>query len=223
MHRIELETPADLLFDRERRAGSFVALVVEVLHPAGPFTAVVTHLDVHSGPRRRGLQMQQILAAVPPGPAILAGDLNTTTAERGGWWNAARTVTRLAWSPLRSLRPHLVRPYLPAGAAREPLFDALRAAGFEFESLNDASESLDLRFADIHEVMRLPPPLRRATLLALRRVERRNAFRLDWIAARGFGLAPERPPFALPHLMRGPQAASDHAPVGCGVRRLPGR
>jgi endonuclease/exonuclease/phosphatase family metal-dependent hydrolase len=217
--RVELASPADLLFDRERRAGSFVALVAEVLDPRGPFRVAVTHLDVHRSPEHRLAQVEEILGTVPAGPALLAGDLNTTTFRRGTWARSARALALLAAAPRGRLRRQLLAPHLPAGAAREPLFDALRRRGFAIEPFNDASPSLDLRFADVGEIELLPPALRRAALRALRHVERRAALRLDWIAARGFIPAPERRPFTLTHLMRGPDAASDHAPIGCGLRR----
>ena len=219
VRRVELETPEDLLFDRERHIGRFVALVAEVQRPGAPFHAIVAHLDVHGSPGVRGSQMQAVLAAVPPGPAVLAGDLNTTTFRRGGPLRAARTLALLACTPRGRLHRRLLSPHLPRGAAPEPLFDALRERGFEIEPFNDDTPSLDLRFADVHELDFLAPAPRRVALRALRAVERRSALRLDWIAARGFVPAPERPPFALPHLMRGPDAASDHAPIGCGLRR----
>lgn len=214
---VELDSP-DLLFEVERRAGRYVALVAEIHHPVQPFQMIVTHLDVHRGPQARARQVQQALDAVAPGPALWAGDLNTTTFARGTWWRSLRALSFFALAPQRKMRPRLLSPHRPQGAAPEPLFDVLAAAGFEVDPFNDATPSLDLRFTDVHELDFLPAPLRRAALGALRGVERRSALRLDWIAARGFEAAPERPPFALPHLSRGAAAASDHAPIGCGLR-----
>jgi hypothetical protein len=124
----------------------------------------------------------------------------------------------MATWPRAVLRRRYLAPYEPVGAPREPVFTELVRAGFEFRPFNDSTETLDLRFTDLHELDDFPRPLRRAAIVALRPVERRNSFRLDWIAARGFEPAPERPPFALPHLIRGPAPASDHAPIGCGLR-----
>jgi endonuclease/exonuclease/phosphatase family metal-dependent hydrolase len=217
VRRVPLPGPEALLFDRERRVGGFVGLVAEVQAPETPFTAVVTHLDVHGGPADRLAQMQTLLAAAPPGPAILCGDLNTTTFARGGVRRAARTLATLACAPRERLESRLHAPHLPIGDAREPLFDLLRASGFRVDELNGGGPTLDLRFRDVHELDGLPPAARRAVLALLRPVERRGAMRLDWIAARGFEPLPEFPPFALLHLARGPAAASDHAPIGCKV------
>jgi len=216
--RVELLTPADLLFDYERKVGSFIALVVEVLRPGAPLHVVVTHLDVHSSPDARQAQMRTALAALPPGPALLAGDLNTTTLARGSWVRSARALAVLAFSPPSTLRRRLLRPESPPGRPREPLFTALERAGFTWAPFNDAQPSLDPRLEDVHEFRRLPSPLRLPVRRLLRHVERRSHHRLDWIAARGFDPAPERPPCTLPHLMRGTDPPSDHAPIACGLR-----
>ena len=216
--RVRLATPRDLLFDREQRTGDFIALVAEVLHPEAPFQCIVTHLDVHGGPSERALQMRQVLAAVAPGPAVLAGDLNTTTFARGGSHRGAATLATLACAPRAGLQARLNAPHLPRGRAREPLFDLLRGASFAIEPFNAAAPSLDLRFDDLHELDAFPGPLRAAVLRSLRRIEQRVAMRLDWIAARGFVPDAALPPFVLPELARGADAASDHAPIGCALR-----
>ena len=216
--RIVLETPEDLLFDRERKAGSFIALVVEVLWPGSPFHVLVTHLDVHGTPERRERQMQAALDALPRGAALVSGDLNTTTFARGTWGRSASALAVLALAPPAYLRGRLLRPHGPAGKPREPLFTVLARAGFEHAPFNDGGPTLDLRLEDVHELQSLPAPVRRLGRGLLRHVERRTHHRLDWIAARGFEPAPERAPFTLMHLARGAEAVSDHAAIGCGVR-----
>lgn len=205
---VPLESSQDLLFDRERKAGRFVALVAEVQHPHRPFTFIGTHLDVHGDPARRDRQVGEVLSAVPPGAAILAGDLNTTTFGRGGAGRAARTLLTLAVSPQRALRQ----------VQREPLFGSLRRAGFEVDGFNAIGPSLDVHFDDVHELDRFPAALRDRLLALLRGIERRCTMRLDWIAARGFVPSPERPPLVLQAAMRGADAASDHAPIVCTLR-----
>lgn len=218
VRRLPLDSPDAILFDRERKLGSFIALVVEVLPPGGRFHVVVTHLDVHRGPADRRRQVEAIVSALPPGPVILAGDLNTTTFGRGGWPRAVHAFGVLAATPPAALQRRLLRPHERRGRGREPLFDVLRRAGFEIDALNDATPSLDMRLEDLSEVDALPPLVRRLAWPLLRHVERRGRHRLDWIVARGLGAAPDAPPFALPHLMRGDAFASDHAPIGCGLR-----
>ncbi|UCE04021.1 MAG: endonuclease/exonuclease/phosphatase family protein [Candidatus Latescibacterota bacterium] len=219
--RVELQTPSDLLFDRERKVGQFIALLVEVQHPQESFHVVVTHLDVHGTPAVRRAQMQTILQALPPGPALLCGDFNTTTLARGNWLRSLRAFGALALTPRGRLDRRLQRPQDPVQRPREPLFGELERAGFEFERFNNSHPSLDLRLAEVHEVQTLPVLGRRLGGALLRHVERRSHHRLDWIAARGFARASARPPFTLQHLMRGPDSVSDHAPIGCGVRPAP--
>jgi endonuclease/exonuclease/phosphatase family metal-dependent hydrolase len=213
--RLVLETPADLLFDREGKVGDFVALLVTVQHPVRPFDVVVTHLDVHGTPLRRLRQMQQILQQIPPGPMLLSGDLNTTTFPRGSLWRSLRAFSILAMSPATALQRRLWRPDQPERAPREPLFDALRGAGFEWEHSNDGRESLDLHLADVQEVQRLPGVLRRIAAPVLHHVEARTTHRLDWIASRGMQALGEPPPVTRVPWMRGERAASDHAPLAC--------
>jgi endonuclease/exonuclease/phosphatase family metal-dependent hydrolase len=216
--RIELPSPAGLLFDRECKAGAFVALAARIEHPVRPFTAIVTHLDVHGTPESRAAQMRAVLEHLPPGPAILAGDFNTTTFARGSLWRSLATLTMLASGPKARLSDRLLRPYRPRGRPYEPLFDVLAQQQFDFERFNSTDASLDVHFADVHELDAFPVPLRRTVLRALGWVERRNGMRLDWITARGFVPDPARPACAVPSLMRGAGAASDHAPVACGLR-----
>ena len=126
----------------------------------------------------------------------------------------------MALAPRRTLRRRLLAPHQPADAAREPLFDALREAGFRVEPFNDGSETLDLHFDDLHELDFLPAPLRHAAVACLRGVERRTSLRLDWIAGRGFAPAAGVAPRALPALLRVSNPASDHAPITCGLQTL---
>lgn len=218
VRRLELRTDEAFLFDTERKVGGLVALIAEVLRPEAPFHCVVTHLDVHGTPQGRRAQMQQILDALPQGPAVLCGDLNTTTFVRGSWWSPLVGMATLALSPAPVLERRLRRPDLPWGRPREPLFEDLRRAGFVVDAFNDGTASLDLRLQDVREYRCMPAWLRRSVAPLLRRAERRGQHRLDWIAARGFEAAPERRPFVLTRLMRGTDPVSDHAPIGCGMR-----
>jgi endonuclease/exonuclease/phosphatase family metal-dependent hydrolase len=215
VRRIELPSPSNLLFDRERKAGGFVALVARVLHPEQPFTTIVTHLDVHGAPALRAAQLRVVLDAVPDDAAILSGDLNTTTFTA----RSAATLATLALAPRTRLRRRLLAPGDPAARPREALFALLGAHGFEHRPFNDGRETLDIRFADVHELDAFAAPFRPPLLRLLGWIERRNSMRLDWIAARGFAAAPPGP-VTLPHLMRGAHPASDHAPIACHLRRV---
>lgn len=215
--RIELETHPEHLFDAERKVGGFVALVVEVQAPR-PFTFAVTHLDVHGAPATRQRQMRAVLQEVPAGAAIVCGDLNSTTFPRGSWLRTAKTLAILALSKQSALDRRLHWPDHPQQRPREPLFIELARHGFEHAAFNDRRATLDLRLRDTHEYRVLPGVVRHLAGGLFRHVEQRSGHRLDWIAARGFEPDPARPPYTLQACMRGSDPASDHAPIGCGMR-----
>src|SRR5262249_10110893 len=128
---VPLPGPERLLFERERMAGRFVALVCEIAHPSHPFVAVTRHLEVHRRGGARAAQMRLPLDALggESRPVVLAGDWNTHTFDRGARGaSIAAAWSLLAW-PQPRLAARLTRP--DRGAHREPLFDALTAARFE--------------------------------------------------------------------------------------------
>ncbi len=200
-------------FDVQRMYGRHCALIAEILDPRGAFWFVTTHLNVHGSPPDRDAQMRIVLDALGDDgrPAILCGDFNTTTFWRRSFLDGLGGLAAIALTPRAGLRQRLTRPDLPAAAPREPLFAALRAAGFAWESCVDFAWSLMLRFDRLNEVDAIPAPLRAPLLAALRALSRRALLRLDWIATRGFDAG--RGAVTVPELDRGPDEASDHLPI----------
>jgi endonuclease/exonuclease/phosphatase family metal-dependent hydrolase len=212
---VPLPGPEALLFDRERMAGRFVALVCHIAHPVTPFTAVTVHLEVHRSRAHRAVQMRKLLDALAGevGPVVLSGDWNTHTFDRG----RHRTVVRAAWALLAHPTPRLARRLRrpDRGEHREMLFEELERAGFAWEPYVDEAPTLALRFARLGEVHMLPWPLRSIASRGLGWAERRVRLRLDWIAARGF-----RHGQGTGHTVEGldgPGLASDHAPIVANV------
>jgi len=208
---VPLPGPEARLFEWERMAGRFVALVCDIAHPVRPFTAVTVHLEVHRTRAHRAAQMRLLLDALADvrGPVILAGDWNTHTFDRGGRRAALAGAWTLIARSTRTLARRLARPDL--GARREPLFEALRDAGFEWEPYHDGEPTLALRFSRLGEVHRIPGPLRALATRGLAWAERRARLRLDWIAARGF--RHEAGAGRTVKGLDGPGLASDHAPI----------
>jgi endonuclease/exonuclease/phosphatase family metal-dependent hydrolase len=208
---VPLPGPEQVLFEHERMAGRFVALVCEIAHPVRPFVAVTVHLEVHRTRAHRAEQMRRLLAALTheTRPLVLTGDWNTHTFDRG----ERHAVLAAAWPlltwPARMLAERLTR--CDRGAHREWLFDLLRAAGFVWEPYVDHAPTLGMRFSRLGEVHAMPAPMRALASHGLTWVERRARLRLDWIAARGFahtaGLG------ATVGGLDGPGLASDHAPI----------
>ncbi len=206
---VELPSPERLQFDIERMVGRHVALIAEVQRPGAPFVAVSAHLEVHRTREHRAAQVRVIVDALrgEQRPVLLAGDFNTHTFDRGLWHTPFTGGASLLTWPGGALRARLLRP--DRGLFHEPLFDALRAGGFEWEPFVDFRPTLALRLDRLDEVHELPAALRHAVAPALKWAEGRGTLRLDWFAGRGWrggsGVTVQG--------LDGPGRASDHAPI----------
>lgn len=206
---VPLPGPEQALFERERMLGRFVALVAEVAHPRTPFVAVTVHLEVHRTRAHRATQMRLLLEALAheTRPIVVAGDWNTHTFDRGERGAvAAAAWPLLAW-PGGKLARRFTRP--DRGPHREPLFEVLADARFEWEPFCDGAPTLGMRFSRLGEVQALPVPLRALATRGLTWAERRARLRLDWIATRG--MTPGSG--VTVRGLDGPGRASDHAPI----------
>lgn len=209
VHLVKLPGPEAIQFDVERMYGRFVALVAEIRRPGAPFVAVCTHLEVHRTRAHRAEQMQVLVHALrhEKRPIVLAGDFNSHTFDRGLWHSPlAGSSALLAW-PGPALRERLLRP--DRGRYREPLFDVLRAAGFEWERHVDFLPTLQLRLERVDEGRRWLQLFGPMTSRLLGWAERRGRLRLDWFAGRGWSGGRGRTVVGLD----GPGLASDHAPI----------
>jgi endonuclease/exonuclease/phosphatase family metal-dependent hydrolase len=202
---VELPSPERVQFDVERMYGRHIGLVLEVLRPGAPFVAVSAHLEVHRTRRNRGLQMQALTRALVDErrPIVLAGDFNSHTFDRGRWWDPlVNAAVMLTWSN-RAVLSRFLHP--DRGPSREPLFDALRDADFEWNRFNDRRPTLRVRFERLDEaraVKKIAGPL-------IAWAERRSRLRLDWFAGRGWRDGRGAAVAGLD----GPGKASDHAPI----------
>jgi endonuclease/exonuclease/phosphatase family metal-dependent hydrolase len=204
---VELPGPERYQFEVERMLGGHIALVAVIERPNAPFVAVATHLEIHRTRAHRAIQMRMLLQALrdETRPLILSGDFNSTTLERGRPWDPLAGALALIGWPEARLRRRLLWP--DRGPDREPLFDVLRGAGFDWESFVDREPTLGLRFARVPEARRLLAwPVARALL---QHAERRARLKLDWFAARGWRGGRG----ATVRGLDGPGLASDHAPV----------
>jgi endonuclease/exonuclease/phosphatase family metal-dependent hydrolase len=189
--------------------GRHVALVVGIDRPGAPFVAIAVHLEVHRTRADRAAQIRTLLEAVAdePRPVLLAGDFNTHTFDRGRPWDPFLGAGVLMFAPDRALEHRLLFP--DHGSTREPLFDFLKQAGFDWDRLVDRQPTLQLRFDRLDELRAFPDFVHKGVSAALRWAERRGRLRLDWFAARGFSGGRG---FTVPGL-DGHDRASDHAPI----------
>lgn len=201
-------------FAEERRYGVRRVLWARVAHPRVPFLLATTHLEVRNTPGRRRDQMRAALRALPRGePCWFAGDWNTHTFRRRGFFHSVLEFTRLQRTPAGDLERGLLAP-----RAREPLLEEVERAGFRLDPWNDGESTARQVLGGVEELRAIPAPLRRRFAERYSLDGRILRMRLDWIAARG----PWRPVAsmgggAVRTLMEyGPEgvAASDHAPIG---------
>ena len=225
VERVELPEIFDTFDFVEKRFGARTALVVHLGAARGDLVIASTHLEVRDTPTGRRLQLQGLLKdldahledwGIAEAPVLLAGDLNTHTFSRGSVVRNARAVGRILATPLDRLAEELTEPWR---GGREPLFQALRAAGFRYEELNDRSPTVSLLLRGVEEAENLPLFLRRWIGRAAAIGERVLPMRLDWFAARGFPASPEahrpavtRTATVLPHAVHG-RIPSDHLPL----------
>jgi endonuclease/exonuclease/phosphatase family metal-dependent hydrolase len=209
VRRVELPSPEEVQFDLERMTGRHVALTATVERPGAPFAMVTVHLEVHRTRAYRAAQMRVLLDSLAGErrPIVLAGDFNSHTFDRGRPWDALFGAAVLTLTPDAALARRLLHP--DAGPAREPLFDALAAAGFTWEPFVDYAPTLQLRLDRLGETRTLFGPFAAGARRALAWAERRAALRLDWIAGRGWSGGRGRTVAGL----SGPGQASDHAPI----------
>jgi endonuclease/exonuclease/phosphatase family metal-dependent hydrolase len=206
---VPLPSPEAIQFDIERMYGRHVALIAEIRRPDASFVAVSAHLEVHRTRAHRAAQVRVVIEALREErrPVVFAGDWNTHTFDRGLWHTHVTGGASLLTWPGAMLRGRLLHP--DRGPFHEPLFDLLRAAGFEWERFADREPTLQLRLDRLDEVNALPAWLRRAAAAPLAWAERRGALRLDWFAGRGWHGGRG----ATVRGLDGAGRASDHAPI----------
>jgi endonuclease/exonuclease/phosphatase family metal-dependent hydrolase len=126
----------------ERRVGGTIALGTKIAISGQWVTTVSVHLESHCDPELRGHEMARMLEMIdtiaPSEPVILGGDFNTSTApfaKRRD--NPSEWLEQLARDPDR----------LTAPERYEPLFEAARRYGYDWQSCN-VPEKPTQRFAE---------------------------------------------------------------------------
>jgi hypothetical protein len=109
-----------------RFEGSPRALTATITPNGRPLIVCVAHLNSRTSPAGREGQMSRLMAALPDGQAIIAGDFNTTTVELAGSRDLIKVMLLMLLRPRRFRTP----------IAYEPLFARLLDAGFRVEGGN---------------------------------------------------------------------------------------
>jgi endonuclease/exonuclease/phosphatase family metal-dependent hydrolase len=185
----------------ERRAGGRAALIARLHDVRGfNFTVAVTHLEVYATRDCRAKQMDALLREIGDGPAIITGDFNTNTFDRGSRWNTFQSLIALLRS---NVKMRVTRPW-----EWEPLFDSLGRQGFTVDQFNDCQPTNTADLASLEDRKDVPSFIVNRALKRGRYVP----LRLDWISCRGFrSMSPGQTITDLPH------QPSDHLPITCDL------
>jgi endonuclease/exonuclease/phosphatase family metal-dependent hydrolase len=185
----------------ERREGNRHALIVRLDCGEGRFLTVANaHLEVFGTALGRARQMRFILESLSTGPAVIAGDFNTNTFNRG---SALHTFKSLMLLLRRDIEARVLQP-----SVYEPLFHELRNAGFSWTGFNDRLPTCSVDLSSLEDQKYVPPLIRDFILSRHRRLP----LRLDFIAGRGVrAVAPGRTVTDLPC------QPSDHLPITCDL------
>jgi endonuclease/exonuclease/phosphatase family metal-dependent hydrolase len=185
----------------ERREGGRCALVVELDCGGGrSLTVANTHLEVLTTTECRSCQMTFLLSKLGDGPAVLAGDLNTNTFDRGTRWHTFISVLRLLHPDSGTA---VMQPW-----RYEPLFEDLKRAGFVWETFNDDQPTCYADLESLEDRKYVPRILQNYIL----RRTHRLPLKLDWIAGRFV-----RPMTTGRTLTNLPAEPSDHRPIMCDI------
>lgn len=194
----------------EKRYGRRVAIVATLDTEAGPLHLAGTHLEVRNTPQCRARQIRDVVEALPPtGPALVAGDFNSSTFQRGTFARTATGALRLL-GDVKKLKSELRRPI-----DREPLFLELARGGFRHDGWNTDDVTIVEPIDSLEDAEKLPGPLARYVLKRIDRLERKLPMRLDWFAGRD--VKPSDPKTISGLIDDDGRRVSDHDPIAVTV------
>ncbi|MBI4475148.1 MAG: endonuclease/exonuclease/phosphatase family protein [Acidobacteria bacterium] len=186
---------------KEKREGGRSVLLTRIECGTGHILTVAnTHLEVLTTMRCRSRQMRFILSQLRGGPAIIAGDLNTNTFERGSRF---RTICSVAMMFGKNVKNRVLSPW-----DREPLFRDLESAGFNWRDCVDNTPTCSVDLSSLEDKKYIPAFVRERLLTRVRILP----LKLDFIAARGL-----RAVTAGKTITELPCQPSDHRPITCDL------
>lgn len=185
----------------EKREGNRHALIVRLDCGSGRVLTVANaHFEVFGTAAFRSAQMRFLLHHLPAGPAIVTGDFNTNTFDRGSGLHACRALALLAFTDVRS---RVLNPW-----RHERLFHDLSSDGFSWQAFNDNHPTCVVDLASLEDRVPAPAVVRKFILDRCRFLP----LRLDFICCREMtAVSPGRTIIDLPC------QPSDHLPVTCDV------
>jgi len=223
---LDLPELRDKFSSSERRLGKKRALAVVIDGPGGPWRLGACHLDSNASPRGRARQLAAVLdgvervgSSIPANtPALVGGDLNSSTHDLSSGVAIARDVLRILTR--RGIRRAIDDYMRPEATAERAVFDELARRSFTVDGLNDrAAPTYHYDLADPYAQQKLRriggAPLVWLVRRLLARWHGRPPARLDWLAGRG--VVPLAAHVVNPLASDG-RPVSDHGAVVCDVR-----
>ena len=141
LRAVTADVPAvrDKFGSAEKRLGRKRAVVAQIATAAGPLTIAQAHLDSNASSPQRAVQLAAILDEVdrlapPPAPALLGGDLNTTTYQYSSALRLARDL--LHKLVVTGFRGTLENYLTPDERYERPIFELLAARAFAIGDFN---------------------------------------------------------------------------------------
>lgn len=226
---VPLPRVRDAFYSKEKRLGQRRALACTVRIGSKEYDFCVLHLEVHSSPKQRALQMASALRMLSRSESVgrlVGGDLNTSTYNLASKLKlAGNLLYKFLFVGFEGTIGHYMTP---ERLFEKPLFDTFTAWGFDYRNYNDMNAGT-LYFDVNDQVMhmksnRFVPGF---SLKWLRKkLEPWNGcvpLRLDWLA--GQGLTPVKnadgvygPPRVIDRPLWQGKPVSDHNPIIADLR-----
>ncbi len=212
----------------EKRYGTRNCIWAYLQLPNGNVWVGSVHLEVRDTPECRARQMRHLMAHLPGDDApiyVLGGDLNCSTFSRGTRLRTLKSIRRLWANPPAAVRDELLHP-----ESREPLFQAVRQAGFGWEGLNSRQDTASVALEGLEDASLFPDFVGRVLRKRLTGYQGYLRFRLDWLLGKGVrGLRTGAlrdteagitsiDPGCVPSERVGPARISDHSPIHADLR-----
>jgi len=214
---VPLSNGVDKMAHREKRIGQQNALAARIEFPNLAVETAAVHLDAQSSQRHRFRQMQSVLDALGPGPAVAGGDWNTSTYDSShAAWAIFGFWLRVMMGVDNVMRNHYLHP---ERWFERRLFQLLEARGFDYRRANRMGEHTvcyDYRGRATESLKDWVPlwcfPFIR---WALRNHGGRCPMKLDWFATRG--LRTESPMVIHEPREDSASALYDHDAIGVDI------
>ncbi|MBK8738421.1 MAG: hypothetical protein IPM02_02185 [Betaproteobacteria bacterium] len=163
-------------------------MLAELEIDGGPVLLACAHYESHTGPADRLLQTRAMLDAIdahaPGRPVLIGGDFNTSTFELADKRDPGMVAAALAANPRRLVAPMV----------HEPMFELLRARGYDWETCNVMGAATQRTRPDGTPV----PPFGK----------------IDWLFARGLACSD---PAVIPAVDPAGVAVSDHEVLSVSI------